>query len=309
MSRSSAPRRRVGHYRWVIVALLFAATVDQLYRPADDRRAQADAAWPNLGWSEIDLRQHRLLVPDRLRDRLYRLRPARRPDRRAARLCARLRDLDASPHIAHGGVHQRDPVRDGALRARHRRSGQLPGRHQGGDRMVPGQGARLRDRHVQRRRQYRRDRHAAGRALPGRRLWLARRLRHHRRRHLRLAVRLAGRCTAARASTSASPPAELAYIEQDPADPGRRRCPGAGIAPRARPGPMRSASSASIRSGGSSCSGCPAFSAERYDLDILPVRPAAGRHLPALRRRLDRRRLAVLAHDQGAARASITRAR
>ena len=103
--------------------------------------------------------------------------------------------------------------------------------------------------------------------------------------------------------------AELAYIEQDPADPGDAAALGAASRPRARPGPMRSASSASIRSGGSSCSGCPASSAKRYGLDILPVRPAAGRHLSALRHRLDRRRLGLVAADQGAAGASITRAR
>ena len=62
---------------------------------------------------------------------------------------------------------------------------------------------------------------------------------------------------------------------------------------------MRSASSSSIRSGGSSCSGCPATSADRYELDLLQLRPAAGRDLPALRHRLDRRRLAVVAADQG----------
>ncbi len=41
------------------------------------------------------------------------------------------------------------------------------------------------DRHLQRRRQYRRDRHAARRAGPGRRLWLAGGLHRHRRRRLR----------------------------------------------------------------------------------------------------------------------------
>ena len=49
----------------------------------------------------------------------------------------------------------------------------------------------------------------------------------------------------------------------DPAGPGRsgrRRCRGGRSPPSGKPGPMRSASSASIRSGGSSCSGCPAIS-------------------------------------------------
>ena len=160
-------------------------------------------------------------------------------------------------HIAHGGVHQRHPVRHGPLRPRHRRIRQFPGRHQGGDRMVPGQGARLRDRHVQRRRQCRRDRHAFARALADRRLsaggWPSSSPAF---RHLGLAGRLARHLPRARASTSASRPAELAYIQQDPADPVHAACLWRSSLPGARPGPMRSASSSSIRSGGSSCSGC-----------------------------------------------------
>ena len=66
--------------------------------------------------------------------------------------------------------------------------------------------------------------------------------------------------------------AELAYIEQDPVDP-VTPLPWARIATDARPGPMRSASSASTRSGGSSCSGCPASSRPRYELNILQFGP------------------------------------
>src|SRR3546814_2612474 len=58
--------------------------------------------------------------------------------------------------------------------------------------MVPGQGARAGDRHLQRRCQCRRDRHPAARAVAGARLWLADGVRGHRRRRLRLADRLVG---------------------------------------------------------------------------------------------------------------------
>ena len=69
--------------------------------------------------------------------------------------------------MAHAGANNADALHDRPLRARHRRIRQLPGRRQGRGRMVPEEGARLRRRHLQRRRQYRRDPDSADRAVPG----------------------------------------------------------------------------------------------------------------------------------------------
>ncbi len=72
-----------GGVRWIVCALLFAAValsyIDrQVLSVLESRRWQAD-----YHWTETGLRQRRLLVPGRLRHRLYRVRPHRR--RRSAR--------------------------------------------------------------------------------------------------------------------------------------------------------------------------------------------------------------------------------
>ena len=81
----------------MIVGLLFAATVINyidrqmigVLKPTlmDGPRLDARSTTPTSSSGS-----------SRLRDRLYRLRPDRRPDRRAARLCHRLRDLDDRAH-------------------------------------------------------------------------------------------------------------------------------------------------------------------------------------------------------------------
>ena len=169
---------------------------------------------------ERDLCRHRRLVPGRLCDRLSRLRQGGRRDRRAARLCRRGRDLDDRPRRP---WRRRIRVTQFAL-ARFGlgigESGNFPAGIKAVDRMVSAEGARLRDRPVQRRLQCRRDRRRRcscllitlaygwrmafivtgmfGRGLAG---------------------RLARRSIATRASTSSVGAAELAYISQDPADP------------------------------------------------------------------------------------------
>ena len=184
----------------------------------------------------------------------------RRRARRAARLCHRLRHLAGRAHGAWRGLDASPSSPSPASALGIGESGNFPAGIKAVTEWFPAARARLRDRPVQRRRQHRRDRDAAGRAVADGRLRLAQRLRDHRRRRPALAGRLVG---------PLSPPARESQGRRRPSLRGssrirrtpRRRSPGAGCCGSRRPGPLRWASSSSTRSGGSSSSGCPAISA------------------------------------------------
>ena len=180
---------RVGRFRWVICALLFfITTINYMDRQIIGVLKPVLAAGPAL---ERDrLRQHRLLLPARLRRRLCRDGPAHGPGRGPGRPHRRRHHLEprrGRPRLGALGVR----LRARPLPARHRRGRQLPGGDQDGQQLVPGQGTGLRDRHLQRREQRRCAADAAARALDRHHLGLARRLLRHRADRLHLAGLLA----------------------------------------------------------------------------------------------------------------------
>ena len=156
---------------------------DQLHRSPGDRHPQADAS----AAARLDrgrLRRHRLCLSARLRGRAA----ARRPDDGSPRDQARLRGRDhrlehcrrshtprsrstdpprppclAGVGLTLLGLGRR--VHRGAAGARTRRGGELPGRDQGGRRVVSQAGTRAGDRHLQLRHQRRRAGHADRGAL------------------------------------------------------------------------------------------------------------------------------------------------
>ena len=85
---------RVGRYRWVIVGLLFAATVIN-YIDRQMLGVLKDTLKGDLHWTEADF-ANVVFGSNRLGSAISALRS--RPDRRPLRLCHRLRRLDAGPH-------------------------------------------------------------------------------------------------------------------------------------------------------------------------------------------------------------------
>ena len=107
---------RVGRYRWVICRPALRRHRDQLYRPADDRRAEADARRREFALDRERLCRHRLLVPGRLRDRLSRA-SARSSTGSARGSAMRIAVVIWTiAHMAHGGVYSAHAVRHGPLR-------------------------------------------------------------------------------------------------------------------------------------------------------------------------------------------------
>jgi hypothetical protein len=177
----------VHRYRWTICGLLFfATTVNYLDRQV--LSLLAPDAVQGVRLVQHRLRQHHRGVPVRLRDLDAVRRPRGRPHRhqarvhrwpswsgRSARCCmpgapmgATAAKLFAALGWPRAGVGGR--LHGGARRAGDRRSGQLPGRDQGHRRILPEEGALLRHRHLQFRRQRRRDPGADHRAVD-RRNW------------------------------------------------------------------------------------------------------------------------------------------
>jgi ACS family hexuronate transporter-like MFS transporter len=135
---------RVGRYRWTICALLFFATTIN-YMDRQVLGLLAPTLQREVGWSESDYGAivswftlayaFGFLVMGRADGPLRHAEGVRRRHRRVE---PRGDEPRAGQHG--GGVQRR------ALRARPRRVGQLPGRHQDGERVVPGARARVRHR-------------------------------------------------------------------------------------------------------------------------------------------------------------------
>ena len=244
MVRLRAPVLRVGH---------------QLHRSPGHRHSEADAA-AAVRMERARLRRHRVFVSARLRDRLPVCRPADGPSRHAGRFCNRDRRLehrgdgarrvmyfggataailgDVRPHLQRLGcrLHGR------ALRAGTRRSRQLSRRHQDGRRMVPAQGARVRDRHLQRGHEHRRAADAADRSGHHARVGMGVGVHRDWRARVHLAGAAGGCCIARRKSTRASPRPSLrtsAAIRRSR----RQRCRGERFFRIGRRGPSQSRSS------------------------------------------------------------------
>ena len=208
---------RVGSYRWVIVGLLFAATVIN-YIDRQMLGVLKPTLSDELGWSEVDFAN--IVFWFQTAYAIGYIGFGRIVDLIGARMgYAVAFVIWTIAHIAHGGVHsvtQFAMVRFGLGIGE---AGNFPAGIKAVTEWFPAKerafavglfnaGANIGAIVT-----------PAGRALAGRRLWLARRIRDHRDRYLGLADRLARHVPPPDASISASRPAELAYIQQDPDDP------------------------------------------------------------------------------------------
>ena len=181
-STSSIALSALGHYRWVICALLFfATTVNYIDRQVIG--ILKPTLQKEFGWSEIDyadivfafqlayaMRSRAGRTPDGLAGHPRTASPSRSssgawrrwrtPRRRFGPYVAPMLGTFGSRVPRH---RSRDSCRP--LRARSRRGRQFPGVHQDGGGVVPEEGTRARDGHLQLGHQRRGAAHAAGRAL------------------------------------------------------------------------------------------------------------------------------------------------
>ena len=150
---------RIGRYRWTICALLFFATTINYI----DRQVLGILAPTLQRGHRVErgaVRRHRLVVHGRVRDRVS----LRRPDHGSLRHAARVRRLDRRmerrPAMhgvrAHGWSASARPASRSALGE----SGNFPASIKTVAEWFPGARARVRDGHLQRRLERRRDRHA-----------------------------------------------------------------------------------------------------------------------------------------------------
>ncbi len=152
----------VGRYRWVIVGLLFAATAINYID-----RQMIGVLKPTLRPSSAGLNPTTPTSSSGssspMRSAMSASAGSSTPSARD-RLYHRHRHLDDQPHGPRPGVRCHVRSRWPASVSASARSGNFPAGIQRGGGLVPGAGARLRDRPVQRRCQCRRHHHAAARA-------------------------------------------------------------------------------------------------------------------------------------------------
>ena len=158
-SMRSPPRGRI---RWIVCCAALRRGRAELYRPAGAGRAQAAAAPRSMAGANTGYGDVTGLFPGRLRHRLPAVRLADRPDRaRKSAMCSRWRCWTIG-HFAQALVTSTHRLRDRAHPARRSaRRGPFPSALAAASQWFPQQGACAGDRHLQRRRQRRRDRDAA----------------------------------------------------------------------------------------------------------------------------------------------------
>ncbi len=246
----SRGQRPVGHLRPAVLR-----HHHQLRRPADHRDPQARTA-SRHALDRDRLRQHRLRVPVGVRDQPVARRAPDRPRRDAARLLVLGDLLEPCRDGARRRV-ERLHVRRGSLRARPRRGRQLPGLAQDGGRVVPEEGARAHDGHLQRRLERRCGAHARGGADRRAVVGMAGRVRPHGRTRVRVARVLARLLQEARSAPAPVEGRTRVHPQRSRSTRLHRRSRGVRSCRTGRRGPSSSASSSPTRSGGSTCSGSP----------------------------------------------------